>query len=336
MSLPGKSALRCAQCQKPFGFVVAFCPFCGVSQQQAPSRHAPAAPAVLPPLPSKPAALADVQPAGAGPWQAASVAKARAARKSATAGGKQPPTGLRWATAILVLAAVGSVLLVRHNPMGTLVVLVAPAAAGAVIVDGQPAGRPGESLRLRAGPHSVGFDAEGWVATARQVTLQDNRQQSVTLELTPQPAVLLLSRDPADAVLRLDGRVIDAGQAEVPVPPGRHHLSARRAGHLPFEQDLTLERGERRAVRVALTPVVVRVLPLQAPVGSWSEPVALPPRTGFTLALSGRVRLRVGQEVFLVGPGGSMNLGEVHAPSLQLKAVDSQPVEVRMFLKPEG
>lgn len=329
----GAAGLRCTQCRKPFGFVVAYCPFCGSSQQPQP----PPAPQAPKPVPLQPPAPVPSDPA---PRTTATAAAPQLVPPAAGPLPSKPakpglPTRFRG-IAVLVMIAIGGVaLLLRHGPMATVIVSVSPDVTGAVLIDGRRVGQAGERLRVAAGVHSLGFAADGWLAAPRAVSLQANQQRIIPLQLMPLPAVLVISHDPPDAVLRLDSRLIDAGRSELSVPPGRHRLTATRPGYRALTLDLLLERGERRAVSMALTPLVIKVVAMQAPVGSWSEPVALPPRTDFTLSLNGRIRLRVGQEVYLVDSNRSINLGDVRGAFLQIKAVDDQPVDVHLFLKPE-
>lgn len=233
-------------------------------------------------------------------------------------------------------AAVGTgLLLMRAAPMASLVVAVSPGVSGTVLIDGKPSGLPGHVVQVPAGRHSLGFEAEGWLTAPREAVLQADQHSTLTLALTPRPSVVALSRDPPDAIVRLDERVIDAGQGEVTLPAGRHSLTATHRGYSPLRLDLALERGERRTIKVALAAIVTQVVNLQATPDQWSEPLALPPRTGFTLVLGGRVRLRIGREVYLAGAGAPLNLGDVRAQSLQVKSVDG-PVDVRVLLRPEG
>ena len=214
-------------------------------------------------------------------------------------------------------------------------VSVQPAVRGAVLVDGKPAGRAGERLHLPAGSHTIGFDAEGWSAPTRQVALDGGRTRTMRLDLTGRLALLTLRPEPADATIRLDGRVLGSGVDEHRVAPGWHRLVATHAGFAPLSLQMTLGRGERRVVPLVLSPLPVRTLGFEAPVGAWSDPVTLPARTDFTLAFDGRLRLRVGRDVYLLGPGGSVNLGDVRARTIQVKAVDDLPVAVRLSLRSE-
>ena len=341
----------CVRCSRPFGFAVPHCPFCGAAQRPSqpgsvPDTRAPPIPQPVPPI--RPAPVAAVPAARVDPAAAVRAAEAylaglaakaasdKAASDKAASSRKNRPAPPRNYRAIGFLAVLGVAawFMTGHRPrQAVLVVSVQPAADGAVLVDGKRTGRAGERLQLPAGSHTIGFDAEGWSAQARQVALAANQRRTLRLELTPRPAVLTLRPDPADATLRLDGRLLDTTQVEHSVTPGWHHLVATRPGFLPLTLPMMLGRGERRVVPLRLSPLAVRKLTFQAPVGSWSDPVTLPANTGFTLAFDGRLRLRIGHDVYLVGPAGSINLGDVRARTMQMKAVDDRPVAVRLLLR---
>ena len=235
-----------------------------------------------------------------------------------------------------VIGLIAAAILLRPAPSGTLVVYATPGVPGSVTIDGSRAGLSGERLAVPAGTHRLGYEADGWTTLGRQVTVAAREQRVVTVVLAPLPALVAFDVQTPGATLRLDDRLIDASLGELNVPPGRHRLTATRPGFAPLSLELVLGRGERRSIPVALSPVPVREVTRTAVPGSWSEPVPLPPRTGFTMAAPGRLRLRIGQEVFLVQSGASINLGDVRGQSLQVKAVDDQSVEVHVYLKPEG
>lgn len=356
----GQPGLACTGCSRPFGFAVMYCPFCGIAQQQlqpvsVPDTQAPPAPPPEPPVqpqapvqpqpPVQPVVrVAEARAVPAAPVAAARTTRAYPAAGAAKAAVKQPalkqpeprrPRRFRTAAGLAVIAVMAW-FAIGHRPEAILVVSVQPAADGAVLVDGSRAGRAGERLHVRVGSHTIGFDAAGWSAPTRQVAFGNGQTRTLRLDLIARPAVLTFRPDPADAVIRLDGRVLDAAGDEHKVAPGWHRLVVTHPGFAPLTLPMVLGRGERRVVPLRLSPLPVRMLEFQAPVGTWSDPVTLPARTDFTLAFSGRLRLRVGRDVYLLGPDGSVNLGDVRARSIQMKAVDDQPVAVRLLLRSEN
>lgn len=337
---------HCRQCARPFGFAVAFCPFCGASQKVAVPQPVPPSPAPslgltavtsVPPFepglfrpgrsfsPSGPSVQEQepVAPAGTGPER------------------PRKPTGPRpWgrrlvALGVIALIAAMVTVLLRHRQAGTLIVYTTPTVPGAVIIDGKRAGSPGERIQVSPGTHKLSYESDGWTSSGRQVTILANDQHNVTIVLVAVPASIVFDLQTPGAFLRLDDRPLEGSQSEIKVTPGHHRITATRPGFGAFTLDFVLARGERRIIPVMLSPLAVQKVTRTAVVNSWSEPVPLPPRTAFTMAASRRLRVRIGQEVFLIPSGGSINLGDVRGQSLQVKAVDDQPVEVHVYLKPE-
>lgn len=77
-------------------------------------------------------------------------------------------------------------------------------------------------------------------------------------------AVLTVSVDVPEATLRIDGHRIDPG-TEVRMDAGDHLVVLTADGYVEEERRLVLERGEARALDVALVPRSVGTLALEAP-----------------------------------------------------------------------
>ncbi len=90
----------------------------------------------------------------------------------------------RWAAALVGVWALLHLPTPRHGKVqADLTVTVYPEAAGSITVDGAPAGRPGEVLRLPPGPHVVGFLSAEWQAAPRRVDLAAAQPSAVALRL---------------------------------------------------------------------------------------------------------------------------------------------------------
>jgi tRNA A-37 threonylcarbamoyl transferase component Bud32 len=70
----------------------------------------------------------------------------------------------------------------------------------------------------------------------------------------PAGGALIVTSDPADATVKLDGRALAETTPTVAagVPAGTHRLQLERAGHAPVEQFVTVRAGERLAVAMTL------------------------------------------------------------------------------------
>ena len=292
------AGLHCCQCAKPFGFTVAFCPFCGASQKVAAPGPVPPSPA---PSPGSPAvtSVPSFKPGSFRPGHnfSPSAPPAQKPEPAAPAGtglehpGK-PPGPKRWRRRLVALGMIALIVatatfVLRHSPAGTLIVYAAPAEPGTVIIDGNRAGLPGERIQVSSGTHRLNYESDGWTSSGRQVTIAANEQHSVTIVLVAVPASIVFDLQTSGVTLRLDDRPLEGAQSEIKVTPGHHRVTATRPGFGAFAIDFVLARGEQRIIPVRLSPLAVQEVTRTAVVGNWSEPV--PPAATHSLYL-GRER----------------------------------------------
>ncbi|MDP3274852.1 MAG: PEGA domain-containing protein [Deltaproteobacteria bacterium] len=67
-----------------------------------------------------------------------------------------------------------------------------------------------------------------------------------------------VSIEPAAAVLRIDGAVVDATERAISLDPGDHTLSATLDGHTAVERRVTLRRGQNLVFSLRLVPTAQR------------------------------------------------------------------------------
>ena len=195
------TGLQCWACERAFGFDVRFCPFCGVAQRASPPPPVvrslpPVVPppvaavvrAVPPPAAAPPAVAAPTPPPGSAP------ARAKTPKPARSPAPVQPPRPLRarrrpggfwpWAAALTGVWALLHLRPLGNGPaQGSLTVIVSPNVAGSILLDGKPAGRPGEALRVLAGTHLVGFQSADWLAVPRRVDVDATQPYSIALHL---------------------------------------------------------------------------------------------------------------------------------------------------------
>ncbi len=84
--------------------------------------------------------------------------------------------------------------------------------------------------------------------------------------VAPRLTRLKVETDPIGARVILDRKTVGIAPAELSgLDAGVHHLLATLAGHLPAEQDVTLEEGEKAAVVLVLKPIEAAPPPPPAP-----------------------------------------------------------------------
>jgi hypothetical protein len=130
-----------------------------------------------------------------------------------------------------------------------------------VLVDGKLVGRTPlpASLSLPPGHHDVTLRRPGYRAIPGDITLADGSTGEVTLEAAENPddAALVsgqieLDINQADANVTVDG--VPRFRTDLSLPAGPHRLSVTRAGFLPFERELTVDKGLSKTVRISLQP----------------------------------------------------------------------------------
>lgn len=93
-----------------------------------------------------------------------------------------------------------------------------------------------------------------YLAQAERIPRRRRRRvEAAVRELEASQAHVTFEVTPPYAAVRVDGRALGA-EDDVALAPGAHHLEVSCEGHRPVDQELSLSAGERRAVRLALTP----------------------------------------------------------------------------------
>jgi len=130
-----------------------------------------------------------------------------------------------------------------------------------VLVDGKLVGRTPlpASVSLPPGHHDVTLRRPGYRAIPADITLADGSTGEVTLEAAENPddsalvsGQIELDINQADANVTVDG--VPRFRTDLSLPAGPHRLSVTRAGFLPFERELTVDKGLSKTVRISLQP----------------------------------------------------------------------------------
>ena len=248
------AALSCLACGRAHGSTVPFCPFCGAAQQRA--APPPIAPAPAPPpvaaIPEPAPAVVERSPPDAVPGPPPAPAP-------------QPKPPVRWRRRAVLAAAIVIGLFVAQAalaplPRATLVVRVRTPAgsavpSGRILIDGSPAGGPGETLTVRPGTLKVTFEEPGWQADARSVVLAKDASLTVDLTARELPGHLVLTTTPAGAAIRILNRNYGPSPVSVELAPGNYTVSVTLGGYVAKTLPVTLARGETRTVSTDLAPV---------------------------------------------------------------------------------
>ncbi len=130
-----------------------------------------------------------------------------------------------------------------------------------VLVDGKLVGRTPlpASVSLPPGHHEVSLRRPGYRAIPGEITLADGSTGEVTLEAAENSddaaqvsGQIELDINQSDANITIDG--VPRFRTDLSLPAGPHRLSVTRAGFLPFERELTVDKGLSKTVRISLQP----------------------------------------------------------------------------------
>jgi hypothetical protein len=132
-----------------------------------------------------------------------------------------------------------------------------------VLVDGKLVGRTPlpASVPLPPGSHEVSLRRPGYRSVPQTIALADGSTGEVTLEAAEDAGEaelvagqVSLDVNQADANVTIDGVPRPEYRAGLRLPAGPHKLSVARTGFLPFERELTVDKGLPRTVRIHLDP----------------------------------------------------------------------------------
>jgi len=132
-----------------------------------------------------------------------------------------------------------------------------------VLVDGVLAGKTplATPLTVAAGAHTLELRRAGYLTEKRSLNLGEGTHDQVHAplavdrgRLSSAGGLLAMSFEEPDTVVFIDGAPRAGAGGAIALPSGRHRLRAERAGFFPFERDVTVLRGRRSSVHVALLP----------------------------------------------------------------------------------
>jgi hypothetical protein len=132
-----------------------------------------------------------------------------------------------------------------------------------VLVDGAFAGKTPlpTPLTVAPGAHILEVRRPGYQPLKRSMNVGEGTSGAVDAQLLVDSAQmqseggsLVLTFSERDAVLFIDGEARGAYAGPIALPHGRHRLRVERAEFLPFERDVTVDKGSHTQVAVDLLP----------------------------------------------------------------------------------
>jgi hypothetical protein len=145
--------------------------------------------------------------------------------------------------------------LAEMRPFVTAVAISGLPHGAEVRIDGRVIGvAPLKPVQLQSGNYVLEASAEGFVTGRKEFTVRQGQPLAVEMNLKASPStgkVSIVAR-PGAARLRLDGRDVGYGSAQLALTPGGHQLEALADGYKPFRSELTVAAGQDRDVSFEL------------------------------------------------------------------------------------
>lgn len=134
------------------------------------------------------------------------------------------------------------------------VVRLASTPSGASVRVGKDfRGQTPTELRLAPGQtHVVQLSAPGYQPAERSVEVSADDSRSLNLTLEPILGSVALDVQPADALVKVDGRPVPAGTTRLELPAVAHKVEAAKPGYAPWSGSVTPRPGIEQRVEIRL------------------------------------------------------------------------------------
>lgn len=161
-------------------------------------------------------------------------------------------------------------LVVPLVPAWALVTVLTQPVGATVLVDGKAAGVTPARLELDAGTHRVELRQAGFKPWITDIQVVANKPQTLgPVQLGLPDGTLIVRTEPAGASVSVGGAFRGRGPVTLDVRPEvLLDLVASRDGYEPATAQVTVPAGERREVRLALTPILGEITVLSEPAGA--------------------------------------------------------------------
>ncbi len=184
------------------------------------------------------------------------------------------PTGSRRSDALEALSQLEPLAAVLSKPKAnepapathadperrTRILVTADAPGARIFLDGSPSVAAPLIREVEPGKHHIEARAPGFYSSERDLGAVTGELTLSQLTLREQPSLLSVWTSP-DAEIYVDGSYIGEGGDDVlvQVSSGKHRIAVAQKGYRVGVQEVTLERGKAKSVRVGLEPTTQRL-----------------------------------------------------------------------------
>lgn len=162
-----------------------------------------------------------------------------------------------WDGTIVAEPNVGQQLpLIRLDPADArLVVNTIPRGAN-VTVNGRYRGQSPITLSLEPEvDYNIGLSKAGYGVTRRNLRLESDASESITVDLSARLGTVTVNVSPADSTVYVDGRARGKGKTTVRLSSAPHSIEVRRQGHVSWRRTVTPRPGYPQTLSATLRSV---------------------------------------------------------------------------------
>lgn len=169
----------------------------------------------------------------------------------------------------LTIEPAGSVLSVNGRPLEEQATPNGPEYVAGILPPGPGAVVPRASMRvvLDPGAHVFTIHRKGYADAVVRHSVTPGARTALKLELELLPAILSITANVPESLVRVNGEDLGPVPVEVLRPPGTHDVEVRRLGYETYSANVTAKPGEQLDLSARL---VVKVEPLTAKWWFWT------------------------------------------------------------------
>lgn len=237
----------------------------------------PATSQPLEPAPAPPSPLSDLKTSTARPAKTfgpewVPLTAGDGDKKASDSPAATPEKKPRWALVSAIMLVVGVILTVGGqwfwSHSASLQISTTPLGAK-VKIDGVEKGTtPLTASRLEPGVHAVEISMPGHRGVEDKVEVGFMQKQESHFTLEQRVGQLLLTLNPKDASVSLDGEVKGIINSDLSLPIGEHQLEVSKKGFEVYKSEVVIDEGKPLELEVNLTPVVAAVEVTSTPPGA--------------------------------------------------------------------
>jgi len=146
---------------------------------------------------------------------------------------------------------------VELSPKTGMITINSNPSGAEVYIDGQKVGEtPLEHYVLPIGLHQVLIKKEGYKDEVFNVSIQEGKELTFNVELSPKTGMITITTDPSGAEVYIDGlKVGETPLEQYVLTVGKHTIVIKKEGYKEETHEITVEAGKELKLNYKLTPL---------------------------------------------------------------------------------